>query len=45
MSVYLLTEISHDGTEVSLPNLANGVYIVSAHFNSGIFKEKLIISK
>ncbi|MCD6065526.1 MAG: hypothetical protein K0S33_352 [Bacteroidetes bacterium] len=41
----MVTSIIPSGTSIQLPEMASGVYIINAHYNSGIYKEKLVISK
>lgn len=40
-----VASIKTSGTNVQLPELSSGVYILSAHYNDGIYKQKLVISK
>jgi uncharacterized repeat protein (TIGR01451 family) len=41
----LVYSVIPQGTTIQLPDLAAGVYILNAEYNSGVYKEKLIISK
>ncbi len=41
----VVVSIIPTSTNIQLPEMAAGVYILNAHYASGIYKEKLIISK